>query len=67
MGIPELQPGHFIKLDGLGSELKNKFYIQKICHILAKDGHYDTKITAVSASIEDSGLGAADGLAGGLL
>ena len=70
IGLPELQPGHFIELDGLGNELKNKFYIQRIRHILAKDGHFDTKITAISASIEDSGLGAAGtagGLAGGLL
>lgn len=70
IGIPELQPGHFIELDGLGNELKNKFYIQRIRHILAKDGHFDTKITAISASIEDNGLGAAGiagGLAGGLL
>lgn len=69
LGIPELQPGHFIELDGLGDELKNKFYIHRIRHILAKDGHFDTKITAISASIEDSGLGtgATSGLAGGLL
>lgn len=67
LGLPELQPGHFIELDGLGDELKNKFYIQRIRHVLARDGHFDTRITAISASIEDSGLGAAGGLAGGLL
>lgn len=67
LGIPELQPGHFIELDGLGDQLKNKFYIQRIRHILSKDGNYDTKITAISASIEDSGLSAIGNLAGGLL
>ena len=67
LGIPELQPGHFIELDSLGDNLKNKFYIQRIRHILSKDGAYDTKITAISASIEDSGLGALGNLSGGLL
>ena len=67
LGIPELQPGHFIVLDSLGDQLKNKFYIQRIRHILSKDGSYETRITAVSASIEDSGLGALGGLAGGLV
>ncbi|MGN0413397.1 MAG: hypothetical protein ACI4FV_10215, partial [Lachnospiraceae bacterium] len=67
LGIPELQPGHFIELDGLGDQLKNKFYIQRIRHILSKDGTYDTRITAISASIEDSGLSSLGNLAGGLL
>lgn len=67
LGIPELQPGHFIELDSLGESVKNKFYIQRIRHILSKDGSFDTKITAVSASIEDSGLSALGDLAGGVL
>lgn len=67
LGIPELQPGHFIELDSLGESVKNKFYIQRIRHILSKDGNFDTKITAVSASIEDSGLSALGDLAGGVL
>lgn len=53
VGIPELLPGHFMNLDGLGKELKNKFYIQRIRHILSKDGQFDTKITAAAASMED--------------
>lgn len=65
VGLPELLPGHFINLNGLGDNLKNKFYIQRIRHVLGKDGQFDTKVTAISASIEDSGL--AGGLAGGQL
>lgn len=57
-GIPDLFPGHFILLDGLGEKLKNRFYIQRICHVLSKSGTFDTRITAVSASIEDNTLGA---------
>lgn len=70
VGLPELFPGHFIKLNGLGDELKNKFYIHRIRHVLSKDGQFDTRVTAVAASIEESALGAAGdlgGLAGGLL
>lgn len=65
VGLPELLPGHFINLNGLGDNLKNKFYIQRIRHVLGKDGQFDTKVTAISASIEDSGL--AGGMAGGQL
>lgn len=65
VGIPELLPGHFINLAGLGEELKNKFYIHRIRHILDKSGHYDTRITAVSASIEDTLGGTVGKLSGG--
>lgn len=54
VGIPELLPGHFIQLNGLGDELKNKFYIHRIRHVLSKDGQFDTKITGIAASMEDS-------------
>lgn len=66
VGIPELLPGHFIQLNGLGDELKNKFYIHRIRHVLSKDGQFDTRVTAIAASIEDvtAGIG---GLSGGLL
>lgn len=63
LGLPELFPGHFISLTGLGDQLNNKFYIQRIRHMMGKDGHFETRVTAIAASIEDSGLG---GLAGGL-
>lgn len=66
VGIPELLPGHFIQLNGLGDELKNKFYVQRIRHILSKDGQFDTRVTAIAASIEDTAAGVS-GLAGGLL
>lgn len=64
VGLPELFPGYFIKLGGLGEHLKNKFYVQRIRHVLSKDGHFDTRITAISASIEDNSLGM--GLPGGI-
>lgn len=63
LGLPELFPGHFVNLAGLGDSLSNRFYIQRIRHVMSKDGHFDTRVTAIAASIEDSGMG---GLSGGL-
>lgn len=57
VGLPELLPGHFIRLEGLGEKLKNKFYVHRVRHILSRDGQFDTKITAIAAGMEDGSLG----------
>ena len=62
VGIPELFPGHFINLNGLGDKLKNRFYIQRIRHVLSKDGQFDTRVTAIAASIENNAFFASSGL-----
>ena len=67
VGLPELLPGHFIKLTGLGEPAENTFYINRICHVLGKDGQYDTRITAVSAGIGNDLPGNMAGLSGGLM
>lgn len=71
VGLPELLPGHFIELAGLGEPAENTFYINRIRHILGKSGQYDTRITAVSAGMSGGALGGlaqgAGGLSGGLL
>lgn len=67
VGIPELLPGHFIQLTGLGEPAENTFYINRIRHILRKGGEYDTQITAVSAGMGNSVAGSMSGLSGGLL
>ena len=64
VGLPELLPGHFISLSGLGDDLENKFYVVRIRHILGKDGQFDTRVTAVSAAIEDGGAGSLTGSTG---
>lgn len=64
VGIPELLPGYFIQLTGLGEPAENTFYVRRICHILGKDGCYDTRISAVSAGMKGEMPG---GLSGGLL
>lgn len=71
VGLPELLPGHFIELAGLGGSAENTFYINRIRHILGKSGQYDTRITAVSAGMSGGApggiAGGAGGLSGGLL
>lgn len=65
VGIPELLPGHFIQLTGLGEPAENTFYIKRVRHILAKEGKFDTQISAVSAGMKSElagGLGATAGL-----
>ena len=66
VGLPELLPGHFIELAGLGGPAENTFYINRIRHILGKSGQYDTRITAVSAGMSGGALGGIAGGAGGL-
>lgn len=64
VGLPEILPGHFLKLTGLGEPAENTFYIQKVRHILGKDGSYDTRITGISAGLGGNTISS---LAGGLL
>lgn len=50
-GIPELKPGHFIRLTGLGEPCDNRFYVTRTRHDLSDDGGYRTHITAITASL----------------
>lgn len=67
VGIPEILPGHFISLTGLGEAAENTFYMQRVRHVLSKNGSYDTKITGISAGLGGSALNAMGNLTGGLL
>ena len=66
IGIPELQPGYFLELSGLGEGADNKFYINRVRHVLSKDGYYETRLEgqAASAGEKDNAGGGAG--AGGL-
>lgn len=69
MGIPELVPGRFIKLKGLGTAVSNTFYLMTVRHIMTGEGEFITKITGKAAKMEDamaSSLGGAGGLTSGL-
>lgn len=68
VGMPELQPGHFINVNGLGTAADNLFYIERVRHVMTMDGTFTSELTGSASSIEPStgiaGLGG--GLSGGL-
>ena len=51
-GMPELRPGKFIILQGIGMDLDVKFYITSVIHKMNTDDSYITKIIAKACSIE---------------
>lgn len=51
IGMPELRPGHFIKMEGLGGPCDNRFYITHARHTMSDEKGYVTHITAVAASL----------------
>jgi phage protein D len=52
VGIPELKPGHFIRLTNFESPCDNTFYITHAKHIMTDDGGYYTRLTAQAAALE---------------
>lgn len=50
-GIPELKPGHFIKMTGLGGPCDNRFYVTQTRHVISDTGGYLTYITASAAAL----------------
>ncbi len=40
VGVPDLAPGRFIRIGTLGKGADNKFYIQKLRHVMSKKGEY---------------------------
>lgn len=51
VGIPELKPGHFIKIAGLGEPCDNQFYVTHAKHTMTDEEGYFTEITAVAAAL----------------
>lgn len=39
IGLPELSPGRFIKIDGLGSQLSDTYYITTVTHTISEAGY----------------------------
>ena len=64
VGIPELMPGHFIKLFGLGTGPDNKFYLNKVRHEFNRDGRYLVFLEGVSDSIGEDEVDALSELGG---
>lgn len=55
IGIPELQPGHFIRMFGLGTGPDNKFYLNRVKHVYDDEGRYYVELEGIgdSAGNED--------------
>ncbi len=52
IGIPELTPGAFLKLKGLGKGASNTFYLVTVRHIMGGEKGYLTKVTGKACSME---------------
>ncbi len=51
VGLPELVPGKFIKLNGMGKNVDNKYYIVSTTHTMDRDGSYNTRIIGKAAEV----------------
>ncbi len=51
IGMPELLPGRFVKLDAIGYPPENKFYIQNVKHRINEDRGFETILTGKAADI----------------
>ena len=51
VGLPELLPGKFVEIAGLGTGPNNTFYVTSVRHVLNKSGMYKCMITGKAASL----------------
>lgn len=54
IGLPDILPGKFIKIDKIGTAISNEFYVQTVRHIMSTDGDFITKVTGKAAKQADS-------------
>ena len=52
VGIPDLVPGRFIEVTGMGVPVDNKFYLTSVTHDFTSDGGYCTRIEGCAAQIK---------------
>lgn len=64
VGLPELHPGHFIQVEGLGTGADNLFYLTRVRHVLDPEGTYISEISGKASSVGQTGVAGAAGLAG---
>ena len=51
IGLPELTPGRFMKIKGLGTAASNTFYLATVRHIMDSERGYVTKVVGKPASV----------------
>ncbi|MEG2744814.1 MAG: hypothetical protein RR913_03990, partial [Oscillospiraceae bacterium] len=66
VGIPELAPGRFITVSGLGAPADNVFYITSVVHEFLPEGGFRTKLIGCVDKVLPMGLSALPGLGGAL-
>lgn len=52
VGIPELKPGSFIQITGMGAPADNNFYVTNVRHFINSEGIYTSNVTAKASSIQ---------------
>lgn len=52
VGIPDLVPGRFIEVSGLGAPADNQFYLTAVTHTFTGDGGFRTEIKGCAAQIK---------------
>jgi hypothetical protein len=52
LGLPELRPGRFLKIVGLGSPAENRFYITNVTHTLSADTGYRARLQGCADSVK---------------
>ena len=66
VGIPDLVPGRFVNITGMGAPIDNSFYLTTVTHEFTSESGYHTKLIACAAEIKPTGLSSMPG-AGSLL
>lgn len=64
VGIPDLVPGRFMEVTGMGVPVDNQFYLTSVTHDFTSDGGYRTHIEGCAAQIKTSPAAGAAGAAG---
>lgn len=64
VGIPDLVPGRFMEVTGMGVPVDNQFYLTCVVHDFTSDGGYRTHIEGCAAQIKTSASPGEDSLAG---
>lgn len=52
IGLPELTPGRFLKIKGLGTAVSNTFYLVAVRHIMDGEKGYVTRVVGKAAGME---------------
>lgn len=64
VGIPDLVPGRFVTISGMGAPADNDFYITTVTHEFMSESGYRTRFVGCASEMKPTGLGSAPGDAG---